>query len=217
MSNQPKGPMLKLRNQTFGLIAALAMGAGAAAHAAMMPYLGATPLGYNTQGMVGILDGTIGSGQGNSPFELAGAQAVLNLSQGGTSLYTYTANNNTTYSLPISANTAFDYSGTVNTAQTASSPLAGSRTVPAGWDFVMAKYDGPNAGYVLFYLGGAAATLPFSPANFWTENPTKYGISGWTAFNPTPVPEPTTMIAGALLLLPFAASTVRFMRKNRKA
>ena len=32
-----------------------------------------------------------------------------------------------------------------------------------------------------------------------------------------PVPEPTTVIAGALLLLPFAASTVRFMRKNRKA
>jgi hypothetical protein len=35
-------------------------------------------------------------------------------------------------------------------------------------------------------------------------------------YNPeTPVPEPTTMIAGALLLLPFAASTVRFIRKKR--
>lgn len=30
----------------------------------------------------------------------------------------------------------------------------------------------------------------------------------------TPVPEPTTLIAGALLLLPFGASTVRFLRKN---
>ena len=30
----------------------------------------------------------------------------------------------------------------------------------------------------------------------------------------TPVPEPTTMIAGALLLLPFAASTVRRFRKS---
>jgi len=36
-------------------------------------------------------------------------------------------------------------------------------------------------------------------------------------WNLTPVPEPTTMIAGALLLLPFGASTIRFMRKNRKA
>jgi hypothetical protein len=32
-----------------------------------------------------------------------------------------------------------------------------------------------------------------------------------------PVPEPTTMVAGALLLLPFALSTVRRMRKNRTA
>jgi len=32
-----------------------------------------------------------------------------------------------------------------------------------------------------------------------------------------PVPEPTTMIAGALLLLPFGASTIRILRKNRTA
>jgi hypothetical protein len=31
------------------------------------------------------------------------------------------------------------------------------------------------------------------------------------------VPEPTTLIAGALLLLPFAASTLRVLRKNQKA
>jgi hypothetical protein len=31
------------------------------------------------------------------------------------------------------------------------------------------------------------------------------------------VPEPTTMIAGALLLLPFGASTLRILRKNRTA
>jgi F0F1-type ATP synthase assembly protein I len=29
------------------------------------------------------------------------------------------------------------------------------------------------------------------------------------------VPEPTTMIAGALLLLPFGASTLRILRKSR--
>jgi hypothetical protein len=36
-------------------------------------------------------------------------------------------------------------------------------------------------------------------------------------WNVTPVPEPTTMIAGALLLLPFGASTLRVLRKNRTA
>jgi hypothetical protein len=35
--------------------------------------------------------------------------------------------------------------------------------------------------------------------------------------NMSAVPEPTTMIAGALLLLPFGASTVRMLRKSRKA
>jgi hypothetical protein len=33
----------------------------------------------------------------------------------------------------------------------------------------------------------------------------------------TPVPESTTLIAGALLLLPFGASTLRILRKNRTA
>jgi hypothetical protein len=32
-----------------------------------------------------------------------------------------------------------------------------------------------------------------------------------------PVPEPTTMIAGALLLLPFGASTLRILRKRQMA
>jgi len=31
------------------------------------------------------------------------------------------------------------------------------------------------------------------------------------------VPEPTTMIAGVMMLLPFGASTLRFLRKNRAA
>jgi hypothetical protein len=31
------------------------------------------------------------------------------------------------------------------------------------------------------------------------------------------VPEPTTLIAGALLLLPFGASTLRILRRNRVA
>ena len=33
----------------------------------------------------------------------------------------------------------------------------------------------------------------------------------------TPVPEASTMIAGALLLLPFGASTLRILRKTRTA
>ena len=36
-------------------------------------------------------------------------------------------------------------------------------------------------------------------------------------YNIAPVPEPTTCIAGALLLLPFGASTLRMFRRNRTA
>ena len=41
--------------------------------------------------------------------------------------------------------------------------------------------------------------------------------AGTTTYDFEPVPEPTTMIAGALLLLPFGASTIRILRKNRAA
>jgi hypothetical protein len=44
----------------------------------------------------------------------------------------------------------------------------------------------------------------------------QYGLPGQELFyNVTPVPEATTLIAGALLLLPFGASTLRILRKNR--
>jgi hypothetical protein len=43
------------------------------------------------------------------------------------------------------------------------------------------------------------------------------GPFGLRAESLTVVPEPTTMIAGALLLLPFGASTLRVLRRNRAA
>ncbi len=48
-------------------------------------------------------------------------------------------------------------------------------------------------------------------------NDTLYPTQGMLYNTSTPVPEPTTMVAGALLLLPFGASTLRFLRKNRAA
>lgn len=46
----------------------------------------------------------------------------------------------------------------------------------------------------------------------------QYGLPGQEVFyNVSPVPEASTMIAGALLLLPLAASTVRILRKSSSA
>ncbi len=39
-------------------------------------------------------------------------------------------------------------------------------------------------------------------------------VTGGASISLAPVPEPTTMIAGALLLLPFGASTLRILRKR---
>jgi hypothetical protein len=50
---------------------------------------------------------------------------------------------------------------------------------------------------------------PAAPASANIESITVSGVSA--------VPEPTTMIAGALLLLPFGASTLRILRKKQTA
>jgi hypothetical protein len=56
--------------------------------------------------------------------------------------------------------------------------------------------------------------------NGYVDNFTIGTAAGTTTYNfepAAPVPEPTTMIAGALLLLPFGASRLRILRKSRIA
>jgi hypothetical protein len=56
-------------------------------------------------------------------------------------------------------------------------------SVAAGYDYVVVKYDGQNAGYVVWYLGGEAATLPEFSNDIWANNQgAGYGISGYTAY-----------------------------------
>jgi hypothetical protein len=59
-----------------------------------------------------------------------------------------------------------------------------------------------------------AAMVPGDPN--YKGTPTS-GAGQELIYNTTPVPEPTTIVAGALLLLPFGASTLRAFRKNRVA
>ncbi|HTJ00154.1 MAG TPA: hypothetical protein VL527_14830 [Dongiaceae bacterium] len=60
------------------------------------------------------------------------------------------------------------------------------------------------------------ASLPVNGAGPYTGYMLK-PTQSWVQELLVPVPEPTTVIAGALLLLPFGASTLRMMRKNRTA
>jgi hypothetical protein len=61
-----------------------------------------------------------------------------------------------------------------------------------------------------FVADDASATLTFVNAG-------TYAVSYPQIDNVSMVPEPTTMMAGALLLLPFGASTLRILRKKQTA
>ncbi len=77
-------------------------------------------------------------------------------------------------------------------------------------DVLMANPSGNYAAAHIFVTS--------SPANANNLNPATGYASGGVPTLPSPqVPEPTTLLAGALLLLPFGASTMRIFRKNRAA
>jgi hypothetical protein len=138
------------------------------------------PLTYATDGLVGTVDPLPGSadvdtvrGYGNT---------ILALGLGATS---------TVDGVTYKSNTDIDYSGVlvggvrVNTGD--------GSNIPAGYDYVMAKYDGQNAGWVLFFIGGEASSIPDYPWNLWTTNDDQYRLSNYTLFNRTQVSEPGTI------------------------
>jgi len=102
-------------------------------------------------------------------------------------------------------------------------------TAATGYTVNLWLADPTGTGTLTVTLGGSSATLLSIPMgstyvdyNF-TETPITTGGSLFLSFSGTPldvgqasvaVPEPTTMVAGALMLLPFAASTLRLRKKT---
>ena len=170
------------------LVATLALTISSATSAA------ALPLTYSSPGVVGTIDGVIAGGVG---AELAKAQALLDM-----------ATNTSTNDLGASScdgaddnfpdsgcrktNTALDYSGTLTNLLGDDAKIEepqGSQLTVTGFEYVLAKYDGANAGYVLFYLPAFGDTIPINPDDFWTET-AQYDISHLTRFNgATTVPD----------------------------
>lgn len=171
------------------VVAALGLAFAGAASAVTIT----SPMSLSQQFIVGIHNGQ--QGNSNPTTEAGIAQAILDLAQGQTSGFNQ-------------SNTAFDYSGTITLiGPQVSSGFDGvdGVAVPAGWGGAIAKYDGPNGGYVLFAFGGQASVIPEFPYNFWTTQTDKYQISHYTLLSGTggltPTPTGTVPDGGSMIAL----------------
>jgi hypothetical protein len=130
------------------------------------------PLSYSTPNLVGTYDGKLGNS--SIPQEIIAGQAILD----AVGLDVQVG--------PVHTSALLDYSGTL-VITGAFQGGSSDNVIPAGWDWVLAKYDGQNAGYALFFFGGAGGSIPDSPFNIWTNEPGKYALSHFTVFNASDV------------------------------
>jgi len=146
---------------------------------------------------------------------LAGVPTSLILSGGGSTFSTPSRSGSPTTYTPVTQPFLFmDNSGGVNWF---SDPAL--NTVDGGKDhmvtFAVSGYlaTAGVAGSYTTFTGGPHYVIAFedSANGDYDFNDLVVEVSGVT-----PVPEPTTMLAGALLLLPFGASTLRILRKNSR-
>jgi hypothetical protein len=134
-----------------------------------------------------------------------------------------------TGSIAIDDGAGFVLTGNINWVQVSTLFAAGSLNAAATVNISGLAYGGVNNDLSALVLSGGLGsvnlTFQFEPGLNLTQlttdsapsTPTTYETSYSGSIVGVPVPEPTTMIAGALLLLPFAASTLRIFRKSRTA
>lgn len=80
------------------------------------------------------------------------------------------------------------------------------------------RFNGTDVEVFTFLLTGLTENdFNYANANGYFIGAHVQGIPGGLSGAITAVPEPTTIIAGALLLMPFGASTFRILRRNRRA
>jgi hypothetical protein len=162
-------------------------------------HLSALALTINDAGVVGTVKGLQGDNQNE---EYAYAQHLLDLPANTVNnLFTDAASGvEHTYNT-----SSTEYSGTI----TGPGTEGGGLTV-SGYEYVLAKYDGKNAGYVLFYVGGGTINLPEFSYSIWGDNAEQFQISHWTGFNPASVPD----AGSGLALLGMAMAGIGLLRRK---
>ncbi|CEF48985.1 unnamed protein product [uncultured bacterium] len=133
-----------------------------------------------------LIVGSIVTGEPSSPTDEAGYVNTLLGLGANTGPVTISGHSYTTYNN--------DYNGTVSGGVQDSS---GNLVVPAGFDFVLGKYDGPNGADVVWYLGGQSANIPADSAPLFVNGQNHgYGLSHFTVFNADVVINPHTVPDG---------------------
>jgi hypothetical protein len=100
-----------------------------------------------------------------------------------------------------------------------SSPFIGAGTTPQNrfhFDLATLTQTGTKAYSGTGTIHDLAGVYLDAPAQFSISFSSSYNYAGSLSaqFTPAPVPEPTTWIAGALLLLPLTAGTIRALRRR---
>jgi len=147
-------------------------------------------------GVVGAADGLAGDNPGNDADDIA--QAILNLT-----------GSLATGSCAVPPRTCWtgtvDYSDTIVTVPNGKTdvPNDGSDpiAIPGGYKYAIVKYDGQQAGWVLFDLTVYGYNLPANSNTIWGAAGTdQYRISSFTVFNPVPDGGSSAALLGAALL-----------------
>jgi hypothetical protein len=103
--------------------------------------------------------------------------------------------------------------GTVIITGTTSAGVPGGPVGAGGkYGYATLGSSGGGAGVRLWYGLSGNTDASWSEALSYPQDGRVYAMSG--VLTVAPVPEPTTILAGALLLLPFGASTIRILRKR---
>ena len=170
-----------------------------AAAVAMMLAIGARAnaagITVDDPGIVGSVDGLSGDNPGDIAQMVALAQGILDLTLGQSV--------STVDTRDWQANHVYDYSGTIQTPATSQHFESGHPfQAPSGYTYALAKYDGQNAGWVLFYLPTFGTTLPEYSYSIWGKDASQYQISSFWVFNPVTAPDggSTAALLGSALV-----------------
>ena len=82
-----------------------------------------------------------------------------------------------------------------------------------GYTYLVAGWDGPQGADQVYYIAGLTGEISISNAELPSDF--RKGLSNYWlgTSSTTSVPEPTTVVAGALLLVPLGIQTIRRFRK----